>query len=71
MGLYTVDKMTFVRGILLPQPSDMDAMILGAGNTKFDHHGFDPFGMPVISCDEKPLDSPVFGIKWIDVIPKV
>ncbi len=44
----------------------MKSMILRAGNDAFTHHGFDEMGMPVISCDVKPLDSTLLGVKWIN-----
>jgi len=66
MGIYTVDKQAFVRGILYPEEKDMTNLITSAGNEKFHHYGFDDLGMPIIGCDYKPMDSDLFGIKWID-----
>lgn len=66
MGIYTVDKSALARGLLYPEEQDMKNMILGAGNTEFTHHGFDEFGMPVISCESMPMDSTLHGIRWIN-----
>ena len=66
MSLYTIDKGAFARGLLMPEQSNIDSLILSAGNIKFVHHGYDEFGMPIISCDTKPHDSLVYGILWID-----
>jgi hypothetical protein len=66
MSLFTIDKGAFARGLLTPEQANIDSLILNAGNMKFVHHGYDEFGMPVISCDTKPLDSRVYGIIWID-----
>lgn len=66
MGLYTVDKQAFVRGLLYPADTDITPLILAAGNEKFTHHGYDELGMPIISCDLKPHDSDLFGIRWIN-----
>ena len=66
MGIYTVDKSALFRGLLYPAEQDIKSMIYGAGNSKFTHHGFDEFGMPVISCDNVPVDSALYGVKWIN-----
>lgn len=66
MGTYTVDKSALIRGLLHPLEEDMKKMIEDAGNEKFTHHGFDECGMPIISCEHKPMDSRIHGIKWIN-----
>jgi hypothetical protein len=66
MGIYTVDKSAFIKGLLHPSQEDITKMIALAGNDRFTHTGFDEFGMPIIACENKPLDSQIHGVRWIN-----
>ncbi len=68
MTVYTIDKYAYVRRLLDPGKPELDSLIYGGGNEAFDFVGNDELSMPMIECIYKPVDSEIYGIRWITKI---
>jgi hypothetical protein len=70
MPIYTLNSRNLTRGLLVPTEEIIFDTIRRGGNEKFDMLGKGALGMPVVSCELRPLDYPIYGIKWMTPVIK-
>lgn len=70
MGIYTLDQRSLARQILKPTEALMSSLVAGAGNEGFSLLGHNSVGLPIIECNNIPLDSDLYGVKWIPASPE-
>jgi hypothetical protein len=70
MRLYTLNKSTYIRGLLKPDPDVLKRLVVDAGNNEFEIAGLDDVGFSLVMCEHKPLDSSLYGCEWVESIPQ-
>jgi hypothetical protein len=65
MTIYTIDMHVYARRLLTPTVKDIDELIIAGGNIRTALIGNDGMSRPLFDCECKPVDSDVYGVKWI------
>lgn len=65
MAIYTVDLHVYSRRLITPSKEQFSQLVYDGGNNKFEFVGNDEMSRPLISCENKPKDSALYGIRWV------